>query len=90
MHSIISAVTPPDLSMQVKYSCVISLSTAASGGVFNKSPKMISILFCFCAAHCGAAKCRDVPLPDSCTAAKQHHSRPPNEAAYSFVSSSLG
>src|SRR5215831_4227309 len=42
MQSIISAVTPCDLSMQVKYSCVISLSAAASAGVLNASAKTIS------------------------------------------------
>jgi len=42
MQSIISEVTPFDLSMQVKYSCVMSLSAAASAGVLNTSAKTIS------------------------------------------------
>src|SRR5262249_34468723 len=42
MQSIISAVTPLDLSMQVKYSCVISLSAAAGAGVLKTSAKTIS------------------------------------------------
>src|ERR1700731_3783767 len=42
MQSIISGVTPFDLSMQVRYSCVISLSAAASAGVLNASAKTIS------------------------------------------------
>src|ERR1700751_4019410 len=42
MQSIISGVTPFDLSMQVRYSCVISLSAAASAGVLNTSAKTIS------------------------------------------------
>src|SRR5215467_8179007 len=43
MQSIISEVTPLALSMQAKYSFVISLSAAASAGVLNKSPKTISM-----------------------------------------------
>src|SRR5262249_12930724 len=43
MQSIISEVIPLALSMQATYSCVISLSAAASAGVLNKSPKTIGI-----------------------------------------------
>ena len=44
MHSVISAVLPLDLSMQVEYSCVISLSAAASGGGVNNNPNTTSIV----------------------------------------------
>jgi hypothetical protein len=42
MQLIISAVTPFDWAMQVEYSCVISLSAAATGGLLKKSAKPIT------------------------------------------------
>jgi hypothetical protein len=44
MQSVMPAVFPFDLSMQVEYSGVISLSAAASGGVLDKSPRTINIV----------------------------------------------
>jgi hypothetical protein len=43
MQLIISAVTPLDLSRQVKYSCVISLSAAATSGTLKKNAKPITV-----------------------------------------------
>jgi hypothetical protein len=43
MQLIISAVTPLDLSRQVKYSCVISLSAAAISGTLKKNAKPIAV-----------------------------------------------
>src|SRR5262249_35399956 len=45
MQLIIPAVTPLDFSRQVKYSCVISLSAAATSGVLNKVAAPITITF---------------------------------------------
>jgi hypothetical protein len=43
MQLIISAVTPFDFSRQVKYSCVISLSAAATSGTLKKNAKPIAV-----------------------------------------------
>src|SRR6516225_9424643 len=45
MQLIISIVTPLDFSRQVEYSCVISLSAAATGGVLKKNAKPIAVTF---------------------------------------------
>src|SRR6516162_7054059 len=45
MQLIISIVTPLDFSRQVEYSCVISLSAAATNGVLKKNAKPIAITF---------------------------------------------
>src|SRR5262249_23540379 len=45
MQLIIPAVTPLDFSRQVTYSCVISLSAAATSGVLKKNVKPITITF---------------------------------------------
>lgn len=45
MQLIISAVTPLDFSRQVTYSCVISLSAAATSGVLKKNVKLVTITF---------------------------------------------
>jgi hypothetical protein len=44
MQLIISIVTPLDFSRQVEYSCVISLSAAATNGVLKKNAKPIAVL----------------------------------------------
>jgi hypothetical protein len=56
MQSIISAVTPSALSMQAKYSFVISLSAAASAGVLNTSPKKISMSMISRPPSCGTSR----------------------------------
>jgi hypothetical protein len=48
MQLIISSVTPLDWAMQVEYSCVISLSAAATGGLLKKSPKPITTTALIC------------------------------------------
>src|SRR5215469_4826116 len=45
MQLIISIVTPLDFSRQVEYSCVISLSAAATNGVLKKNAKPIAVTF---------------------------------------------
>src|SRR5262245_52047390 len=45
MQLIIPAVTPLDFSRQVEYSCVISLSAAATSGVLKKNAKPIAATF---------------------------------------------
>src|SRR6516225_3677025 len=47
MQLIISIVTPLDFSRQVEYSCVISLSAAATNGVLKKkkNAKPIAVIF---------------------------------------------
>src|SRR5262245_35561977 len=45
MQLIISIVTPLDFSMQVEYSCVISLSSASTNGVLQESAKPIAVTF---------------------------------------------
>src|SRR5262249_5471753 len=45
MQLITSIVTPLDFSRQVEYSCVISLSAAATNGVLKKNAKPIAVTF---------------------------------------------
>src|SRR5262249_56228497 len=45
MQLIVSIVTPLDFSRQVEYSCVISLSAAATNGVLKKNAKPIAVTF---------------------------------------------
>ena len=45
MQLIISIVTPLDFSRQVEYSCVISLSAAATNCVLKKNAKPIAVTF---------------------------------------------
>src|ERR1700737_3057902 len=45
MQLIISSVTPLDWARQVEYSCVISLSAAATSGLPKKSTKLITVTF---------------------------------------------
>src|SRR5262249_18410643 len=45
MQLIISIVTPLDFSRKVEYSCVISLSAAATNGVLKKNAKPIAVTF---------------------------------------------
>src|SRR5262252_2158702 len=45
MQLIISTVTPLDFSRQVEYSCVISLSAAATNCVLKKNAKPIAVTF---------------------------------------------